>query len=78
MYYGFQNEQNIFKRITYNGIPVYSVNFVPTDVSAWALKNHPSQESRYLGTCVLRWADDRNNVETTKYIICGRTIPPTK
>ena len=80
MYYEFQNEQTIFKNITYNVITIYSVNFVPTDVSAWALKNHPSQKNRYLGTCVLhvRWADERNDVETTQYIVCGRTMLPTK
>ena len=29
-----------------------SVRFVPSNVSAWALKISPSQKSRYLGTCL--------------------------
>ena len=36
-----------------NEILFKPINFEPTNVSAWALKNLPSQKSRYLGTCVL-------------------------
>ena len=53
VYFALQNEKNIFFSNIYNVIPRLGVNFVPTDMSAWALFLPPSQKSRYLGTCVL-------------------------
>ena len=48
-----QTERNKFYSNIYNVIPIQGVGFVPTNVSACALKIPPSQKSRYLGTCVL-------------------------
>ena len=45
-----QSERNKFLS---NVIPIHGVNFVPTNVSAWALKIPSSQKSTYLATCVL-------------------------